>query len=100
MPRSPGLSSWRMRMVLSAAVNSWSRRKQALLIHIMQRELQEHRALDQAVEVVVGDHRQYGLAIRAAMHGEPLHVVDVVVRVCLDEYAAGDARAWRDLAGC
>src|SRR6266446_5849605 len=96
MPRSPGRSWWRMRMVLSPAAISHSRRRGALRFHIVQRELQEHRALDEVVEVVVGDHRQDGRAAGIAMHGEALHVVDVVARVDLYERAAGDARAGRN----
>src|SRR2546430_4872152 len=42
---------------------------------ICHRELQQDRALDRR-EVVVGNERQHGLAVRRAVHGEAFHVVE------------------------
>src|SRR2546423_15511938 len=100
MPRSPGTSSWRMRKLRSDGGISRSRRRGALRPVVDERELQEQRALQQVVEVIVGNHRDDGLAAGAPVHGQTLHVVDLEARIALEERAAGDARARPDLVGC
>src|ERR1700694_5562768 len=98
MPRSPGCRVWRMRNWRSAvaAVMPGSRAR-ALGPFLEKRELQEYRALQDVIEVVVRDHRQHRLALGAAMHRQPLHVVDLEARIGLDQRLPGQARARRDL---
>src|SRR2546429_4825301 len=99
MPRSPGSISWRMRKLRSAGGISRSRRRGALRLVVEERELQEQRALQEVVEIVVGDDRDDGFAAGPLVHGQAFHVVDLEARVALEERAAGDARAGGDLVG-
>src|SRR5581483_7216772 len=99
MPRSPGLSSWRMRMPVSLVVMSRplgpAIRAPALA---QQRELKQHGPLQQRVEIVVGNEGEHGLAPRSAMDAEALHVVDFEAGVALQQRRSCDARAGRDLS--
>ena len=60
-----------------------------------QRELQQHRALQQR-EIVVRDQRQHQRAVGVAMHRQAFHVVDLVAHVGDDQHRAVDQRAGLD----
>src|SRR5215831_3182839 len=61
----------------------------------MQHELQEDRALQDVIEIVVGDQRQDRFSVRAMVNAKPLHVVDLKAGIGLDERAPCQA-----CAGC
>src|ERR1700732_3066994 len=54
---------------------------------LRQRELQQQRALEQR-EIIVGDHRQHGVALGREVDVDAFHVVDLVPGIGLEDRGA------------
>src|SRR6476620_8781860 len=64
---------------------------------LRQRELQQQRALKRQ-EIIVGNEREYDLALRIAVDAQAFHVVDLVAEIRFKQNGPIDRRARLDLA--
>ena len=59
-------------------------------------ELQQHRSLQQVIEVIVRDHRNQHLAGLKPRHGKAFHIVDLIAEVGFDQrFAFGSSSGFQ-----